>query len=47
MFIIAALPHSPQTMNFKRFWADLSVPSKFGMCFVAAAVLLMVLLIVL
>ena len=34
-------------MNFKRFWADLSVPSKFGMCFVVAVVLLMVLTIAL
>jgi len=33
-------------MNFKRFWADLSIANKFGLCFVLAAVLLMALLLV-
>jgi len=33
-------------MNLKRFWAELSIANKFGLCFVLAAVLLMVLLVV-
>ncbi len=34
-------------MSMKNFWADLSIPSKFGICFVVAVVLLMVLTIAL
>lgn len=33
-------------MNLKRFWSDLSVPNKFGLSFVCAAALLLLLLFV-
>ena len=33
-------------MNIKRFWADLSMSNRFGLCFVLVVVLLMLILIV-